>query len=100
MLRYRYAETSPDRHRHGQRFLDKCDRSERNRLVDAINELVEFMRQACRPVIWVRQEFESDLSDAFAEMKMKNIHIVIKGTSGSQMDSRLRVGSSDMVIVK
>jgi nicotinamidase-related amidase len=81
-------------------FLEKWDRSDRDRLVDAINELVQIMRQASRPVIWVRQEFESDLSDAFPEMKVKNIHIVIKGTSGSQIDSRLKVSTSDMVIVK
>ena len=66
-------------------FLEKWDRSDRDRLVDAINELVQIVRHASRPVIWVRQEFESaDLSDAFPEMKVKNIHIVIKGTSGSR----------------
>ena len=62
--------------------------------------LVQIMRQASRPVIWVRQEFESDLSDAFPEMRAKNIHVVIKGTSGSQIDSQLKVCPSDVVIVK
>src|ERR1035438_6444098 len=58
------------------------------------------MRDASRPVIWVRQEFEPDLSDAFPEMKMKGIHIVIKGTAGSQIDSQLTTAPSDTVIVK
>jgi len=29
------------------------------------------MRGASKPVIWVRQEFEADLHDAFLEMKAK-----------------------------
>jgi nicotinamidase-related amidase len=81
-------------------FLDKWNRSDRDRLVDAINELVQIVRQADLPVIWVRQEFESDLSDAFPEMRQKKIHVAIKGTSGSEFDARLKVSPSDMVIVK
>jgi nicotinamidase-related amidase len=81
-------------------FLEKWERSDRDRLIDAINELVQIMRRASRPVIWVRQEFESDLSDAFLEMKVKSIHIAIKGTSGSQIDSQLKVSPSDIVMVK
>ncbi len=81
-------------------FLERWDHSEREKLVDRINGLVQIMKLASRPVIWIRQEFESDLSDAFPEMRAKNIHVVIKGTSGSQMDSRLKVGQSDVVIVK
>src|ERR1035441_8530875 len=81
-------------------FLDKWDRVHRDQLVCAINELVQIMRDASRPVIWVRQEFEPDLSDAFPEMKMKGIHIVIKGTAGSQIDSQLTTAPSDTVIVK
>jgi len=81
-------------------FLAKWDCSDRDRLVDSTNELLQIIRQASRPVIWVRQEFEPDLSDALREMKAKNIRIALKGTSGSQMDSRLKVCASDMVIVK
>ena len=40
------------------------------------------MRQLGRPIIWVRQEFEPDLCDAFPEMKAKGIRITIKGTVG------------------
>jgi nicotinamidase-related amidase len=81
-------------------FLEKWDRSDRDQLVDRVNGLVQIMRQASRPVIWVRQEFKSDLSDAFPEMRAKNIHIVIKGTYGAQIDSQLKVGPSEVVIVK
>jgi len=81
-------------------FLEAWESADRERLVDAINELVEIVQRASRPVIWVRQEFASDLSDAFAEMRAKNIPIAIKGTSGAQIDSRLKISPSDKVIVK
>jgi len=81
-------------------FLEKWDRSDRDQLIGKINGLVQIMRKASRPVIWVRQEFESDLSDAFPEMREKQIRVVIKGTSGSQIDSQLKVDPSDLVIVK
>jgi nicotinamidase-related amidase len=51
-------------------------------------------------VIWVRQEFESDLRDAIAEVRAKGIHVVIKGTEGCKLDSALAVASTDQVIVK
>jgi nicotinamidase-related amidase len=72
----------------------------RGRLVCAINELVQIIRATSRPVIWIRQEFEPDLSDAFPEMRAKGIYTVIKGTAGSQIDSHLKVAGSDTVIVK
>jgi nicotinamidase-related amidase len=81
-------------------YLDKWDEPERSRLVGATNELVQIMRRAPRPVIWVRQEFEPDLSDAFPEMRVKCIHVVVKGTPGAQLDSRLAVDASDPVVVK
>jgi nicotinamidase-related amidase len=81
-------------------FLDGWDEPERSEFVGAANELVQIMRRASRPVIWVRQEFEPDLSDAFAEMRAKNIHVVVKGTSGAQLDARLAVVASDPVMIK
>lgn len=59
-------------------FLDKWDPARRNKLICAVNELVQIMRRASRPVIWVRQEFEPDLSDAFLEMRAKGIRVAIR----------------------
>lgn len=81
-------------------FLKRWDRADRERLVSAINDLVEIMRKTSRPIIWVRQEFESDLSDAFPEMRAKNIHITIKGTEGCEIDSQLNVAPGDILIIK
>jgi len=81
-------------------FLDTWDPSRRRGLVDATNELAATMRRLSLPVIWVRQEFEPDLRDAFPEMRAKNIHITIKGTPGCEIVPEINRGSSDTVIVK
>jgi nicotinamidase-related amidase len=81
-------------------FLESWEPARRERLVHAINELVGVMRSFSRPVIWVRQEFDPDLHDAFPEMKAKGIHITIKGTKGCEILSDLTVAPSDAVIVK
>jgi nicotinamidase-related amidase len=81
-------------------FLENWDAARRDKLVQSINELVDIMRARSATVIWVRQEFEPDLSDAFPEMRVKGIRINIKGTPGCQIISALSVSPSDPVIVK
>jgi nicotinamidase-related amidase len=81
-------------------FLDRWEAAPRRRLTDSINELVGVMRRAGRPIIWVRQEFEPDLRDAFPEMRAKGIRITIKGTSGCKIVPELATDSSDETIVK
>lgn len=83
-----------------QDFLKDWEPQQRKRLVASINELVGILRKFDRPVFWVRQEFEPDLSDAFPQMRSKGIRTTIKGTDGCQMDRELFVAPSDMVIVK
>ena len=81
-------------------FLEKWEPAPKQQLVQSINQLVTIIRQSDNPVIWVRQEFEPDLRDAFAEMKREKIRITIKGTHGCQIDSNLAVASTDLVVVK
>ena len=81
-------------------FLDRWEAARKEELVQAINELVVIVRNAGHPVLWVRQEFEPDLRDAFPEMKAKGIQITIKGTPGAQILSDLAISPSDPVIVK
>jgi nicotinamidase-related amidase len=81
-------------------FLAKWEPARRQGLVEAINELVGLMRAHSYPVLWVRQEFEPDLRDAFPEMKAKGIHITIKGTAGCEIIPELNLAGSDTVIVK
>jgi nicotinamidase-related amidase len=81
-------------------FLEKWPPASKENLLRSINELVALMRQHRRPILWVRQEFEPDLNDAFREMKEKGIRITIKGTPGCQIDPDLAVAPSDIVVVK
>jgi nicotinamidase-related amidase len=80
-------------------FTDWEPRS-RSKLCSSINQLVGEFRSKRLPVIWVRQEFEPDLSDAFAEMRLKNIRKTIKGTTGCQMLPELSVQIGEDVVVK
>jgi isochorismate hydrolase len=81
-------------------FLDRWEGAARQRLTRSINELVQSIRRADCPVIWIRQEFDPDLRDAFSEMRTKGIRITIKGTPGCQIVPELTPASTDTVIVK
>jgi len=79
---------------------DKNLQSKKIELCNAINELVNIGRKKHIPIIWVRQEFKQDLSDAFLEMKRKNQSITIGGTKGCQILDELEVNKDDKIIVK
>src|SRR5712691_11501917 len=81
-------------------FLEKWLPAQREQLVGSINDLVGLMRQLGYPIIWVRQEFEPDLRDAFPAMKTKGIRITIKGTDGCEIASDLARVHSDPVVIK
>jgi maleamate amidohydrolase len=81
-------------------FLEDWEPDRRKRLVHSINELVAVIRSLSYPVIWIRQEFEPDLRDAFPEMRAKGIRITIKGTQGCEILPELALVPSDLVIVK
>jgi maleamate amidohydrolase len=66
-------------------FLDPWAEADRASLVDAIRSLAQAFRAAGHPIIWVRREFEADLTDAFYEMRHKNIRITIRGTQGCKI---------------
>ena len=72
----------------------------RSELVSAINHLVVGFRKCGQPIIWVRQEFNSDLSDAFLEMRRENVRITITGTEGARILPELDVQTIDIVIIK
>jgi nicotinamidase-related amidase len=76
------------------------DEARQQPLVCAINELAATMRGLSHPVVWVRQQFEPDLSDAFPEMRAKQIRVTIKGTEGCRLLPSLAAAPEDPVIVK
>lgn len=81
-------------------FLRKHEPRQVERLINSTNELVSLFRGADLPIIWVRQEFAPDLSDAFPEMRKADIRIAIAGTEGAQIDPRLDWKKSDTTIIK
>jgi nicotinamidase-related amidase len=81
-------------------FLASWPQESRLRLTDSINDLAGIMREFGRPVLWIRQEFEPDLSDAFPEMRAKGIRTVIKGTSGCEIVPELAVRNTEEIIIK
>jgi nicotinamidase-related amidase len=81
-------------------FLDKWPPSRRHDLCASTNELIGMMRTYGHPVVWVRQEFEPDLRDAFLEMKRKGIRKTIMGTPGCEIVPELALGPGDEIVVK
>jgi nicotinamidase-related amidase len=69
-------------------------------LTNAINQLVAFARQKDFPVIWVRQEFKPDLSDAFLAIRNSRQPITIQGTYGCQILDELDRQPHDHLIIK
>jgi len=72
----------------------------REHLVNSVNRLTAAFRQAGQPIIWVRQEFAPDLSDAFLRMRRENVHVTIAGTDGCELLPDLDRLPTDRVIVK
>lgn len=74
--------------------------AQRERLVASVNRLAAAFRQAGQPVVWVRQEFAADLSDAFLRARRENHRVTIVGTDGCELLPELERQASDKVLVK
>jgi nicotinamidase-related amidase len=81
-------------------YLDRWPVPDRTRLLRSTLKLLTLLRAKQVPVIWVRQEFEVDLSDAFLEVRQKGIRTTIKGTPGCEIVPELRPADRDPVLVK
>ena len=74
--------------------------SRRGEIVAVVNRLVAAFRRNGQPVVWVRQEFAPDLSDAFLDMRRHDLRVTIAGTEGCELLPELERRPSDRVIVK
>lgn len=72
----------------------------RGALVRAVNDLADFAHRQGLPVVWVRQEFRDDLSDAFLSMRDTGRRVTMAGTPGCQVLAELRRRPHDYEIVK
>ena len=72
----------------------------RQKLITSVNELVDVAHERDVPVIWVRQEYKADLSDAPLYNRKHNKPTTIEDTEGCQLLPELHHGESDHEIVK
>ena len=81
-------------------FLDRWESDRRIALIENTNTIIEAFRLASAPIIWIRQEFKPDLSDAFLEMRDSGRPITIAGTQGAQFHEDLAYRADEPTIVK
>ena len=81
-------------------FADQRLKERRAELCAKINELIDWGRKNKLKIIWVRQEFKKDLSDAFLTMRKKQIRKTIEKTEGSQILHELTPQPGEVEIVK
>src|SRR5262249_20785995 len=74
--------------------------AQRDQLVASVNRLAAAFREARQPVLWVRQEFAPDLSDAFVRARRENHRVTIARTGGCGLLPELQRHASDRVLVK
>jgi nicotinamidase-related amidase len=72
----------------------------RERLTAAIASVIARARTQGIPIVWITTEFREDLSDAFLEMKNKNLRLVIEGTKGAGIVAELEPCPTDLRITK
>ena len=72
----------------------------RSGIVTSVNNLTRFFRNLGLPVIWIRQEFSPNLSDAFLEMRRKGLRVTIAGTEGAKLLKELVKSPKDYELVK
>lgn len=70
------------------------------KLVSFVNELVDVGHKQNIPVIWVRQEYKTDLSDAPLYNRKNNKLITIENTQGCQLLPELHCEENDYEIIK
>lgn len=72
----------------------------RSALAGHTNALTAMARGAAIPVVWVRQEYAADLSDASLEVRRGQVPVVIAGTPGAELLPELDIDASDHFILK
>lgn len=72
----------------------------RQKLATSVNELVDVAHKLNIPVIWVRQEYKTDLSDAPLYNRKNNKPTTIEGTEGCQLLPELHREKADREIIK
>jgi len=69
-------------------------------LTEKINQLASITRTSGAHLIWIKQEFAQDLSNAPLEVRKKKINITVSGTPGAEILAQLTIEDTDSIIVK
>jgi len=72
----------------------------RAELVDGVRACLRAARRAGWPVVWVRQLFQPDLSDAFPHMRESGRRYAVRGTAGAAILSELESRPEDLFVAK
>lgn len=81
-------------------FKEAPMKNQKSVLSEKINGLIKIVERKNIPIIFIRQEFKKDLSDAFLFMKKRNEKNTIKGTKGAQILSEINKNKNDIIITK
>jgi maleamate amidohydrolase len=81
-------------------FLEGRLKEHKEELCKNIMMLVDWGRANHCKIIWVRQEFKPDLSDAFITMRAKSIRKTIENTEGAQIVADLTRDMADVEVIK
>jgi nicotinamidase-related amidase len=74
--------------------------SQKQTLVKGINELILNFRKNSLPVIWIKQTWKPDLSDAHPVNRKSGKKLVIEGTEGNELLDGLDYKDNDHLIIK
>ncbi|MCY6383466.1 cysteine hydrolase family protein [Hoeflea prorocentri] len=81
-------------------YLASWDPDETQSLVSGVNKLVSCFRSLCLPIVWIKTEFRQDLTDAFLEMRDKNVRLVIENSPGAELHPKLDWLDGDETVTK
>lgn len=74
--------------------------SQSQTLVNNINDLISKFRKSKLPIIWIKQTWKPDLSDAHLGNKRSGKKLVIEGTEGNQLLNKLDYRDDDYLVIK
>lgn len=81
-------------------FKDSPMKKKKSVLTKKINNLIDIIRDKNIPIIFIRQEFKKDLSDAYLFMKRRKEITTIQGTVGAQILNGIKIKKKDIIIIK
>ncbi len=73
---------------------------QKRKLVTNVNKLTEKFRKLKKPIIWIKQVWKSDLSNAHLGNRKSGEKIVIEGTEGSKLLDELDFQDNDYLVIK